>query len=47
VNKKLVYIPIVGDPDLIDTGRAKGAMDSQTDWNVVSAALTYEGRIYC
>ena len=46
VKKKIVDIPMVGNPDLTENGRAEGATDSHKNWKVVSGALTYEGRIY-
>jgi len=47
VNKKIVDIPMVGNPDLTENSRAEGATDSHKHWKVVSGALTYEGEIYC
>ena len=46
VNNTIVDIPMVGNPDLTENGRAEGATDSHKNWKVVSVALTYEGRIY-
>jgi len=46
VKKKIVDIPMVGNPDLTENGRAEGATDSHKNWKVVSGALTYQGRIY-
>jgi hypothetical protein len=46
LNKKIVDFPMVGNPELTENRRAKGATDSYKNWKVVSWALIYDGRIY-
>ena len=46
VKNKIADIPMVGNPDWTEHGRAEGVMDSDKNWKVVSRALVYEGRMY-
>jgi len=46
VNKKIVDIPMVGDPGPTEIGRAEGATSLHKNWKVVSGALISAGRIY-
>jgi len=47
VNKKIVDPPMVGIPDLSESGGEDGSTDTgNSQWKVISGALTYEGRIY-
>ena len=47
VNEKIVDPPMVGIPDLSKSGGQDGSTDTgNSQWQVISGALTYEGRIY-
>jgi len=47
VNKKIVNPPMVGIPDLSESSGQDGSTDTgNSQWKVISGALTYKGRIY-